>query len=166
MDLADAQEDDPRIGEARREIEAQILDAVYNHSGELGGYISRIALMPKGVDAEILSCSLGLTREEAQGKLDQLASLSFVKQYSALRGGHALHAERLFLHDEMHQLVTAIPYRRMNERHVAQGVITNYYDPQIEMLEHAIKQLIQEKVDQDAPKTRCAASGAPAEAAG
>lgn len=154
MDLADASEDDQRIGEARREIEAQILDAVYNHSGELGGYISRIALMPKGADADILSSSLGLTKEEAQAKLDQLASLSFVKQYSALRGGQTLHAERLFLHDEMHQLVTAIPYRRMNERHVAQGVITNYYDPQIESLQGMIQQLIQNQEDQDAPKNR------------
>lgn len=154
MDLVAASEDDQRIGEARREIEAQILDAVYNHSGELGGYISRIALMPKGADAEIFSSSLGLTKEEAQAKLDQLASLSFVKQYAALRGGQTLHAERLFLHDEMHQLVMAIPYRRMNERHVAQGVITNYYDPQIETLQERIEQLIKDKDDADAPRDR------------
>jgi tetratricopeptide (TPR) repeat protein len=154
VDLEDVQEDDPRLETARRAIEAAILDAVYNHAGELGGYISRIALMPKGVDAEILSHSLGLPLEEAQDTLEQLATLSFVKRYATLRGAQMLHGDRLFLHDEMYQLLSPIPYRRITERHVAQGLIENHYDPKIESLEAEIGDLRHNGDDKDTAQRR------------
>ncbi len=154
VDLANVREDDPRLADARRAIEAAILDAVYNHAKELGGYISRIALMPKGVDDEILSHSLGLPLEEAQDTLEQLATLSFVKRYATLRGAQMLHGERLFLHDEMYQLLSPIPYRRITERHVAQGLIENHYDPKIESLEAEIGELRHNGDDKDTAQRR------------
>ncbi len=140
-ELANVPEDDERLKTAREEIERKILDAIFNEAGELAGYLSRIALMPKGVDAEILNVVLGIPIEEATLLLEQLQKLSFVKHFIS-PGSVAEAQERyIFLHDEMYRLLNQreiIRNLRMNERAVANDLVKNYYDPYISKLDQDI----------------------------
>ena len=141
-DLVDVSEDDARLENAQEQVERRILDAIFNGSGEIGGYLTRIALMPKGVDAQILHIALGLPVGEATALLEQLEPLSFIKKFKAPAGGVRLHGEHLFLHDEVYRLLTlrkVIPYVRINERAVANTLVQNYYTPRIEELEHSME---------------------------
>ncbi|HDQ72380.1 MAG TPA: ATP-binding protein [Chloroflexi bacterium] len=141
-DLVDVPADDPRLEEAREKVEIQILRGVSNQAGELGGYLARIALMPKGIDQEILHQSLGVPRDEADQLIGQMSGLSFVKRFKAIPGAQRLHGERLFLHDEMYRLMTdpeIIPYLRINERAVAHALVMAYYVPRIRALEEQIR---------------------------
>lgn len=142
-DLVDAPEGDERLEKARHQIEGEILDNIFNKAGELGGYLSRIALMPKGVDAEILQKTLGLPGGRTEQLLEELSPLSFVKRFKALPGAERLHAGRTFLHDEMYRLLTSDVIRnmRINEYQVAHAMVSNYYDEQISQLEQEITQL-------------------------
>ncbi len=136
-DLTEAKEGAPRLAEARREIEQGILNTLFNDSGEIGGYLSEIALMPKGVDVEILKMALGMPDEEAARWLEALADLSFVKRYKTPPGVRAVRGEQLFLHDEVYRLLTSqkiIPHLRKNERRIANTLIQVYYDPHIKKL--------------------------------
>ena len=102
-----------------------------------------MALMPKGVDADILHDVLGLAADEAARLLGQLRPLSFVKAYVPLpgpKGAQArlpreqLHPDRLFLHDEMYRLLTrtdVMTNLRVEERAFARALVSNYYDRQI-----------------------------------
>jgi tetratricopeptide (TPR) repeat protein len=136
QDLADAPEDDPRLDDAREAMQRRILGTIFNETGLLGEYLKRIALLPKGVDVEILSASLGLPKDEAQGLLDTLDPLSFIKHFKPLPGSEQIHPERTFLHDELYRLLTSeiVPYRRIPERQVASAVIKSFYDPEIAAL--------------------------------
>ena len=140
-------DDDPRLVQARVTIETEIMRAVFFHS-PLGGYLSRIALMPKGVNADILYCALGLPVDEGEELLKNLEPLSFVKNYKRLglapsrRAEHLPHEDRTFLHDEMYRLLRE--YRilsepEINERTVANGLIRNYYEPRIDDLQEKLK---------------------------
>ena len=140
-DLVSAPEDDERLVEAREQIEREILRGVCNESGDLGGYLSRLALMPKGVDADVLHESLGIPEEEAKALLGRLDRLSFVKRYKAPAGAERLHSEHLFLHDEMYRLLAwpgVMPSLLLNERMVAHALVVNYYEKRIAQLEHDI----------------------------
>ena len=141
IDLVEADEDDPRLKTARQDIEREILVAIFNDSGEIGGYLTNIALMPKGVDVHILKVALGLPFEEATQLLASLEPLSFIKQYKAPPGVEPLRGEQLFLHDEVYRLLTSrnvIPYLRMNERRIANTLVQNYYNPRIAKLEERL----------------------------
>ncbi len=143
MDLSDAAEDDPRLEAARQDIERRILSTILNNSGEIGGYLANIALMPKGIDAEILNVALGVPLEEANCLLENLKPLSFIKQYKSPPGVAPLRGELLFLHDELYRLLTSqnvIPYLRMNERRIANALVRDYYDPRITKLEEQLKE--------------------------
>ena len=123
----------------------------FKDSGEIGGYLTNIALMPKGVDADILNVTLGLPREEATQLLARLEPLSFIKRYKSPPGVVSVRGQQLFLHDEVYRLLTArdiIPYLRMNERRIANALVQNYYDPRITELE---KQMAQSEVEQRLP---------------
>ncbi|MBN1878202.1 MAG: ATP-binding protein, partial [Anaerolineae bacterium] len=138
MDLAGVDEGDPRLEAARQDIERRILITILNDSGEIGGYLTNIALMPKGVDAEILNVALGLPLEEANRLLENLKPLSFIKQYKSPPGVAPLRGEQIFLHDELYRLLTSqnvIPYLRLNERRIANTLVQNYYNPRIAKLE-------------------------------
>ncbi len=140
-ELVNAPEEDERLKKAREQIEREILRGVFNVAADLGGILARIALMPKGVDEEILHQALGLPRDEARQSLDRLTGLSFIKKYIPLPGAERLHGERVFLHDEMYRLMTipgVIPNLRLDERTVAHGLVLNYYTPRIRELEQAI----------------------------
>jgi tetratricopeptide (TPR) repeat protein len=147
-DLVDVPEDDERLAEARNQIEVRILSSLFNEAGELGEYLRYLALMPKGVDAEMLQQVLGLPTGEAEQLLADLEPLSFVKRFKALPGAERLHGERTFFHDEMYRLLTrpdVVRNLRVNERVLAQSLVKNYYDPRIAQSEHELEQLPPEK---------------------
>jgi tetratricopeptide (TPR) repeat protein len=141
-DLIDTPEDDDRLEKAQQKIEVEILNSLYNETGELGGYLSRIALMPKGINSSILEEGIGLPPSESARVMSQLAPLSFVKQFKELPGAERLHVGRTFLHDEMYRLLTSDVIRnlRINERQVAHSLVANYYDVQIAQLESQIEE--------------------------
>ena len=137
-DLVDAPAGDPRLHEARRRIEVEILRGIFNEAGELGGYLGRMAMMPKGVNAAILEQVLGLPTDEVDLLLQDLRSLSFVKVFKSAPGTRRLPEERTFFHDEMYRLLNlsdVVPNLRMNERTVAHQLIVNYYNRRIADLE-------------------------------
>ena len=135
--------DRARLRPAQDEIQTQILNSLYNDAGQLGGYLSRMALMPKGVDQEILVATLGLPRDEAKTLLTAVRPLSFIKEYKPRLGEHSGENSRVFLHDEMYQLLTwpkAIPTIRHDERDVARR-LADYLGKQIEAQEDRFRQL-------------------------
>lgn len=137
--LASAAEDDPELQKARGEVERILVEAVFNEA-KLGVYLTYIALMPKGVNEEILQVAFGLTSPEAKALLDQLRFLSFVKEFKPLPGIHP-HVGRLFLHDEMYRLLRlpgVVPRLSTHERTIARTLTERYYDPQIKELETQI----------------------------
>lgn len=141
MDLAEVDEGDQRLEAARQDIERGILSAMFNDSGEIGGYLTNIALMPKGVDVDILNVALGLPRQEANQLLASLEPLSFIKRYKSPPGVEPVRGEQLFLHDEVYRLLTfrdVLPYLRMNERRTANTLVQNYYNPRIAELEEQL----------------------------
>jgi len=142
MDLAEVDEEDQRLKAARQDIEQGILSAMFNDSGEIGGYLTNIALMPKGVDTDILNIALGLPPEEAGQLLKSLEPLSFIKRYKSPPGVAPVRGEQLFLHDEVYRLLTSrdvLPYLRMNERRIANTLVQNYYNPRIIELEEQLE---------------------------
>jgi tetratricopeptide (TPR) repeat protein len=141
--LTTAPEGDPELAKVQGEIRMKILDAIFRN--EEGAILTRIGMLPKGVDSEILEAALGMPQREVRSFLSQilqdLHGVSFVKRSGELRGGERIHQARLFLHDEMYLLLNlpgVIRDRRLNERTVAQSVIANYYDPRIKSLEEEI----------------------------
>lgn len=140
-DRLDALDKDEWLAEARDQVEREILRGIVNEEAELGGPLSRITLMPKGVDVEILHQALGMPQGEADRLLARLEPLSFVKRFNPRAGAERLHGERVFLHDEMYALLRSVmPNLRLNERTVAHGLVMNYYNPRIEALEQEIEQ--------------------------
>ena len=126
-DLVHADEQDERLRNARQQVQEAILTSLQNDAGDLSGYFSRLALMSKGVDAEILHEALGMSLAEAQRFLDRIRPLSFVKQH---KGRLDAQPERFFLHDEMYRLLTSpvlIPHIRLEERAMAGRLATGYY---------------------------------------
>lgn len=147
-DLVDAPEGDERLAEAQDQIEVRILSSLFNEAGELGEYLRYLALMPKGVDAEMLQQVLGLPADEAEQLLADLEPLSFAKRFKALPGAERLHGERTFFHDEMYRLLTrpdVMRNLRVNERMVAQALVKNYYDLRITQLQQELRSLPPEK---------------------
>lgn len=149
-DLISAPEGDPKLDEARKLIETAILKNIYEECGELGGYLGRMALMPKGVDADILHDVMGLARSEADQLLDQLKGLSFIKVFAppptagvhpSLKPREQVHLERVFLHDEMYRLLTrpdVMTNLRVEERALAKSLVS-YYDREINSLQDQLK---------------------------
>jgi hypothetical protein len=145
--LVDEGEDDPALRDARQGLQRTILTSINNSTHQWGQYLSQIALMPKGVDREILVDTQGLRPDEAEALLAWLRPLSFVKEYKppTPQKGRTdrpdepaqLHLYRLFLHDEMYALLTnseVMQNLRMNERRVARDLVTAYYEPRISQL--------------------------------
>lgn len=153
VDLVAAEEGDARLQAAQRQIQREILLSIHNDAGERGGYLGRMALMPKGVDPEILNEALGLPLDEATRLLTDLAPLSFVKQFkrspalvdrepsAEQHPVERLHVQRTFLHDEMYRLLTqpgVMPNVRMNERAMAHALAYGYYRRRIADLQEEI----------------------------
>jgi tetratricopeptide (TPR) repeat protein len=147
QDLVAAAEKDPRLERARKDIQKTILTSINNSTHEWGQYLGLIALMPKGVDRDILVETTGLRPDEAEALLAWLRPLSFVKEYKPpvvqetptdkADDPTQLHLSRLFLHDEMYTLLTnaeVMQNLRMNERRVARDLASAYYDPRIAAL--------------------------------
>lgn len=135
--------DPVRLRTAQDEIKIQILNSLYNDSGQLGGYLGGMALMPKGVDQDIFVAAFGLQKDEARILLTAMRPLSFIKEYKAQSGELSDEDRRVFLHDEMYQLLTwpkAIPTIRHNERDVARRLV-DYLGKQIEAQEDRFRQL-------------------------
>ena len=139
--LSDAPPNDSRLTEPRTAIQKEILCAILNETDALGGYLERLALMPKGVDLDILHTSLGLPLPEAQKLMQNLAPLSFIKRFTTLPGVTLTHGDRLFLHDEMYDLMRqsgVVRNLRISEQQVANSLVQGYYTPRIEELEKQI----------------------------
>ena len=139
----DAIADLARSHTAQDEIQTRILDSLYNDAGQLGGYLSRMALMPKGVDQDIFEAVLGLSRDEAETLLTAVRPLSFIKEYKPRPGEQSDESSRVFLHDEMYQLLTwpkAVPTIRYDEQDVARR-LADYLEKQIEAQEDRFRQL-------------------------
>lgn len=131
-----------QLDAARKEIEKQVIDGIFDIRSEFGRYLQLIALMPKGVNAEILQLTLGLSAQEARDLLDKLEPLSFVKTFPALPGTPRLHTDRVFLHDEMYRLIRlseVVPDLAINERMVVSRLFDQYYSPQIKALQDEIE---------------------------
>lgn len=138
--LARADEADARLHSARQQVQEAILTSLQNDAGDLSGYFARLALMPKGVDADILHEALGMPLAEAQKFLERIRPLSFVKQHKGRLDGQP---ERFFLHDEMYRLLTSptlIPHIRLEERAMAARLATAYYVRRIAALEERQRQ--------------------------
>lgn len=133
--LAEVKEDDPELKKAQKVVEARLLDDLFN-SGELSGYLQQIALMPKGVDINILVKVLGLTDGEAEKLLGNLKKLSFVKVHKSRVEALQKDEERIFFHDEFYRLLSprVIGNMQKTERTLAQSLITIYYDDLIRNL--------------------------------
>lgn len=143
---------DPRLDEARTEIKKHILRGIFNEADELGLYLTRIAMMPKGIDESILDVALGLPAAEARDLLARLENLSFVKRFQPLSGEEALFEKRLFLHDELYQLFRlagVVPNLLVNERQIASTLVRGYYEPRIQELEAKIRTLEPDQRDPD-----------------
>lgn len=115
---------------------------------EMSGYLSRLAFMPKGFNAEILHQAMGLPEAEAQNLYKQLKNLSFVKTFEGSQSAQRLYQDRSFFHDELYILLTNpqyVPNLRINERQVAQAVNTNYYKPKIQGVLDEIEALLQDQ---------------------
>jgi tetratricopeptide (TPR) repeat protein len=140
-DLANAPEGDEQLAAARERVEVEISHLIVRGKMEMGGLLGRLALMPKGVDAEIIHQALGMPRDEAEDVLMLLEPLSFVKRHKAPPGAERLHVEHTFLHDEMYWLLTrpgVMPNLRLDERQVAHSLEMDYYDPRIAQLEREL----------------------------
>jgi tetratricopeptide (TPR) repeat protein len=144
-DLVDAADGSEQLENARQQIQKELLNGVFNEAPELGGYLERMAIMPKGVDAEILHQTLGLPVAEAESLLQELEPLSFVKHFIPPPGAERLHGERTFLHDEMYDLLT-LPWvvadpadLKIKERSIAHALTENYYNPLIAQLRQEIE---------------------------
>lgn len=139
--LVAAPADDPQLKVQREEFNQLLLDSIFNGPDVFGGYLGKIALMPKGVNRDILIESTGLPANEADALLAQLRTLSFVKlpgRLDATAGAPAQpHLDRLFLHDEMYNQLTSKVIRnlRLEERAAARHVVAGFYMPRIENLE-------------------------------
>ena len=75
-DLVTADESTQRLQAARAQVQKDILSSLRNDAGELGLYIDRLALIPKGVDMDVLHEALGLPHDEAEKLLATLRPLS------------------------------------------------------------------------------------------
>lgn len=151
-DLVDLPEDDPRLAEARREIKVSIVKGIFDRGEDLGVYLERIAMIPKGINVDILFAALGLPRQDALDLIAALENLSFVKRFEELSSEPALLGDRLFLHDEMYQLFRlagVVPDLPVTERQIANMLVYNYYTPQIERLEGILRTLPAEKREED-----------------
>lgn len=139
--LADAPENDPDLGRARREVAKWLVNYLCYETGELGLFLQDIALMPKGVDTEILYHSHSLTLPQAKDLLEQLIPLSFVKRFVPPSDALRLHGKRLFLHEEMYDMLKLSGQAvrlRIRERSFAHRLVENYYEPQIAALQEQL----------------------------
>jgi tetratricopeptide (TPR) repeat protein len=146
-DLAQSNEGDAQLQGARHEVQEAILASLQNDAGDLSGYFARLALMPKGIDADVLQEVFGMTLLEAQKFLDRIRPLSFVKQHKGRLGAQL---ERFFLHDEMYRLLTSptlISYVRVEERAMAARLATSYYV-------HRITEMTEQQQQQQDPAAR------------
>ncbi len=146
--LVDAPDGDPRLSEAQRLIKSHILGTLFNQTGEMGVILSNIALIPKGVDPDILE-AVGIPREDAERWLTAMEDLSIVKQFKAwpdVTPSGAADAERLdhttrtFLHDEVYRLLnpSMILGLLIREKQTASTLIKEYYQKHIETLQKRI----------------------------
>ena len=139
--LVEVPDDEPQLSTARENVEILLLRGF--HTQEIGGYLEKLASMPKGFDAEMLQSVFGFPLEAARELVARLEPLSFVKRYTDANTQRSLHADRLFLHDEMYRLWNnpkVIRNQRIHQRQVATQ-LTSYYDKQIKQLEAEINEL-------------------------
>jgi tetratricopeptide (TPR) repeat protein len=146
--LVEIDESDPQLGEAREVFESKILAWIQNFTGEPTGYLEWMALLPKGVDEEILHTATGLPQDQARKLLSQIRDLSFVKVYkrapalqmetyvglTTTSTSPMMREERVFLHDEMYRLMTL--RQDLRDKHrielmQARSLIESFYDVQI-----------------------------------
>jgi tetratricopeptide (TPR) repeat protein len=140
--LLDKDESDPAVDRARKQVETDVLSRIFNNAGRFGGYLGSIAMLPKGINPEILVIATGLTNAEAQELIAGLRQLSFTKYFYTPEGLPRLDADRLFFHDEMYRLLTqpgVISNVREQQRRAALALINNYYDPKLQELDQQIK---------------------------
>lgn len=126
---------------ARKDVQGAILRGIFNEANRHGWFLDRLAMMPKGVDAEILHQAVGLPRDDAAELLKELRPLSFIKVHEPLvvpdSVGRQVDPGRIFLHDELYHLLRSKPVRgwEFSEVQVAHMLVRNYYDPQIASLQ-------------------------------
>ncbi|MBN2470996.1 MAG: tetratricopeptide repeat protein [Anaerolineae bacterium] len=152
-DLPDLPEDDPRVIKVRQEVEDKIIETLFNHSDvEFSSILQVMALLPKGVDSEILQ-TVGITQQEADEWLRRVTHLSIIKRFKAPHGDSTgaaeepfqPHAERTFLHEEVYRLMTPtiLPSMALEERQRAYAIIKGYYNPELEKLDAQISRAVE-----------------------
>ena len=119
------------------DFEMALVAAIRDLRSPLDKAVKYAALARKGYNADLLSRLMGISIEEAQRLMEQMAALSFVKQP---RGERNLY----FLHDEMYDLVERyvwlIDWPDYSRQAELDQVIIRWYDEQIEDLYEKIKQ--------------------------
>jgi tetratricopeptide (TPR) repeat protein len=123
--------------EVKRKFEVALVEHIrtLDHSG-LDVAVKYAALARKGCNAELLALLMDSSPQEAEGHVEQLLDLSFVKQP---RGNRKL----FFLHDEMYDLVEKYVWRVQWPDHTRQAmldkIIIDWYEQQIKDLGQQIK---------------------------
>lgn len=123
-----------------RHFEQELMDQLMSEP-ELGEVLKAAGRAPKGVDQELLARLLGITKEDAAGKLEMLSKLSFAKTFTE--------TDRIFLHDEMYNLLHKTVYKfsaDLAEAQQARTVIYEYYAEKIKEKDTILRSLFEQIV--------------------
>jgi hypothetical protein len=109
----------------------------------IGEALKAAGRTPKGLDVDLLAAIMGIPREIAAQKMEMLWKLSFAKTF--------LDYERLFLHDEMYNLLRKIIYTDLADIAEAQQVseaIENQYRLRIGQTDKKLQGLYEKLVEE------------------
>lgn len=108
---------------------------------EIGEALKAAGRTPKGLDVDLLAALMGVPLESAAQKLKLLRNLSFVKSFSG--------DKRLFLHDEMYNLLQKIVYKGeidIADAQDASEAIENQYKLRIKQNDEKLQKLYEDFV--------------------
>jgi len=105
------------LASAREDLKGELIDRLTREPGGRPSQNTILALgrAPRGVDAELLSKLIGVSARDAEERLRRVRALSFVKS----REGDP----RVFLHDEMYDMLEERIYRQPDDREDARKAL-------------------------------------------
>ena len=118
------------------DLEATIIRRIMETEGDLGAVVTALGRLPKGVTPALLAAAMECSVGEAQGFLERVRPLSFVKQRPA--------DQKIFLHDEMYAMLRRHVYSEPSEVVAARDVYAaavKHYDEQIKEIQARIDQV-------------------------
>lgn len=135
-------EDPARLEQIQHHLEVDIVRSLQELGRSSDDVIRSLAWTPKGMDAELLHRITGMSPENAQAGLNSVTQMSFVK----VRRGEDSETARVFLHDEMYDLLKRHVLDCLPEAQSAQvhQAIKSYYSDKIKDVRERISQLERE----------------------